>query len=664
MLILEGFFMKRIITTLVLVSVLFSLAAVPANDLLQAVVPFEYGFERFEQRIAEASEGREPLGLLLSGGSARAFAHIGVIRAFEELGVRPDYIISNSMGSIVGILYAAGLNSSQIYEIVKNVDPGTLLNMTYPFNGGLLDPSAFVEFFTSYVEDTPNLEDLEIPIIVITEDAKTKRQVLLAEGDIGTVLAAAFALPVYFPPVEFSSHLLMDGGTTNLVPVEIATRFSDRVIVSTTFYEGKGINLKSALGLLNISMDTSKRRLGVQSLLEHPQAVWIRCDVEDFSFMDFDKVDELSENGYESAYRVKEEILEVVSATGGPRSASADTGFAAVHKQILDDYNYYFLPDVSGVSNQVFTGGINFPEGESFRSYLRDDILSGLRYTFRAPSTQLSALAGVAWQPYTMGDVYPEVMVQAHYLALPSLKIAGVYVASNDSFDSFSPDQYVAAELTLRQLSLSRSLRIEQRLAIEGLLSSSFSFSELLAQGGIGITYTKEWEYSAGLSFQLWDEFTRQFLNGEVSVTAPITPDITLRTSATLRYAFDQGGDVPFFVRDGYYTSSSALLQQGRGGAANGSDLLGVLSVEADWNPHAFRPTVGELVIFKHSSIGAFSQLLWNESGEYIPDVSAGVHLKTSLGFIGLKELPLRVFAGYDTLSADIFGGFSILGGL
>ena len=124
------------------------------------------------------------MGLLLSGGSARAFAHIGVIRAFEELGIRPDYLVTNSMGSIVGILYAAGLNSDQIYDIVKNIDPGTLFAMTYPFEGGLIDPLAFIDFIFSYLSETPELEQLEIPIIVITEDARTKRQVLIAEGDV------------------------------------------------------------------------------------------------------------------------------------------------------------------------------------------------------------------------------------------------------------------------------------------------------------------------------------------------------------------------------------------------------------------------------------------------------------------------------------------------
>ncbi len=656
--------MKHIITFF-LILLLFPLSATAdqgqtSNDLLDAVVPFEYGIERFEERIAASSGEDQPIGLLLSGGSARAFAHIGVIRAFEEMGISPDYIVSNSMGSIVGILYAAGLNSDQIYEIVKNIDPGTLFNMTYPFDGGLLDPSAFVDFVSAYVAGTPNIEDLQIPIIVITEDAKTKRQVLAAEGEISKILAAAFALPVYFPPVEFREHLLLDGGTTNLVPVEIATRFSDRVIVSTTFYEGKGINLKNPLSLLNVSMDAAKRRLGVKSLLDNPEAVWIRCDVEDFSFMDFDKVDELSANGYSSAMAVSDQLLPFISSSQTQETSEVQSTFAETHKKALDNYSYFRIPAVSGTSHQIFTGAMNFPEGE--RSYLRSEVLAGLRYTFTAPSVSLTTVAGGAWEPYGGNDFYPEIILQGRYLPLPFLQLKGTYGAAMDALDSWS--QYVSAEILVHQLAFSRSLVIEEKASIEGNIDDTLSFTELLVDGGLGFSYSDGWSMNGSVSYQLWDEFSRQFVSGSAGAMIPLTADVTLRPSATLRYAIDGNGDVPFFTRDGYYTSASVLLEQGRGGAANASNHIGVFSLEADWNPHTFRPTMGEMLIFKNSAIGAFAQLLWMDAGEYVPQVSGGVQVKTNLGFIGLMELPMRLFVSYDTLSEGIIGGFSIAGGL
>ena len=634
-----------------------------SSDLLDAVVPFEYGIERFEQRIAESSSGREPVGLLLSGGSARAFAHIGVIRAFEELGITVDYLVTNSMGSIVGILYAAGLNSDQIYDIVKNIDPGTLFAMTYPFEGGLIDPMAFIDFISSYLSGTPLLEQLEIPIIVITEDARTKRQVLIAEGDVRKVLAASFALPVYFPPVEFRGHLLLDGGTTNLVPVEIATRFSDRVLVSTTFYEGKGISLTNPLSLLNVSMDAAKRRQGVASLLENPHALWIRCDVEDFSFMDFDKADELSRNGYTSAMQVRDRLVQFIPDDEAQHTIVSDSRFLDTHEQLLDEYMYFRIPRLSGISNLIFTGVKNFPRGGEESLALRQEVLTGLRYTFRAPGTTLSLLAGAAWQPYSDNDLYPEVLVEGRYLPLSSVMVQGTYLASLQGGSTWS--QYAATEVKVHQLALSRSLTVRERVAIEGNADSSFTFTEVLLEAGAGISYRGGIDLEADLSYQLWDSFSRDFLHASFSARLPLSPDVTLRPASSVRVALDGAGDVPYFVRDGYYTPGRGLLDQGRtGGTANGSDALAVLSLQAEWNPQVFRPTVGELLIFKNSSVGVFTQLLWWQENSAVPDVSAGVQVKSLLGFIGLKDLPLHLFVGYDTLSDGVIGGFAVAGGL
>ncbi|HHU89355.1 MAG TPA: patatin, partial [Spirochaetales bacterium] len=78
-----------------------------SNDVLSSTIPILYGDHSFRERILERTQGeRDPIALVLSGGSARAFAHIGVLKYLEEEGIVPDLIISNSMGSMVGILYA------------------------------------------------------------------------------------------------------------------------------------------------------------------------------------------------------------------------------------------------------------------------------------------------------------------------------------------------------------------------------------------------------------------------------------------------------------------------------------------------------------------------------------------------------------------------------
>ena len=116
-----------------------------ADDILSADLPIAYGEASFRTRILDRTGGeRSPVGLVLSGGSARAFAHIGVLRYLEEEGIVPDFIISNSMGSIVGLLYSAGLSPDQIYSAVTGVSIQTLFDLGLPLNGGLLDSSRFL----------------------------------------------------------------------------------------------------------------------------------------------------------------------------------------------------------------------------------------------------------------------------------------------------------------------------------------------------------------------------------------------------------------------------------------------------------------------------------------------------------------------------------------
>ena len=159
--------------------------ALAADDLLLADVPVLYGEDGFRQRILERTNGeRDPIGLVLTGGSARAFAHLGVLKYLEEKGIEPDYIISNSMGSIIAMLYAAGLSSDQIMSVITSGDLSTFFKMTIPVNGGLLDPTGFKGLVESVVGPETQIEDLEIPVMVICQDQVTKSAIRIIEGDI------------------------------------------------------------------------------------------------------------------------------------------------------------------------------------------------------------------------------------------------------------------------------------------------------------------------------------------------------------------------------------------------------------------------------------------------------------------------------------------------
>lgn len=300
------------------------------NSFLAAVEPILIGEEGFLSRARASSGGDQPLGLVLSGGSARAFAHIGVLRALEEEGIRPDYIVADSMGAIVALLYGAGLSPRDIEALFEDFPAASLFDPVIPTAGGFLDQSRFSATLRALVGDL-DLADLPIPVMVLCEDLPTRRQVRIAAGDFVSVMAAAFALPGVFAPVAMGEHVLIDGGVTALVPAEAAYAYGSRVIVATALY-GKKLNYKSAFVVLNRAIDIGKTRRSVEELLARRPPV-IRCDVEELSYMKFSDPAEVARRGYESARAAMSEVL-AVAGPARPPSASLEATRAAYHRKL------------------------------------------------------------------------------------------------------------------------------------------------------------------------------------------------------------------------------------------------------------------------------------------------------------------------------------------
>ena len=291
--------MKKIIFVLILILALClpifatDLETAVENDeflkeILISDIPVTYGDEAFRERILQRTEGkRDPIGLVLTGGSARACAHIGVLRYLDEHGIVPDFIVSNSMGSIIGMLYAAGITPDQIEEILRVGDISSYFALTLPSNGGFLDPSGFKALIDYIVGEDYRMEETDIPVMVVCDDLVSKREVRITEGPFTDVLVGSFALPVYFSPYKYNGHLLVDGGVISLAPIDAAYEYTDTVILSTTFYDADTMNLINPVTILNSSFDIGKRQNASSDLKKYTDLIWIRCAVEQFSFMAF-----------------------------------------------------------------------------------------------------------------------------------------------------------------------------------------------------------------------------------------------------------------------------------------------------------------------------------------------------------------------------------------
>lgn len=291
----------------------------PDSALALQAVPMYEGIEGFSQKIQDIrqNEGREPLCLVLCGGSARAFCHIGVLKAMEENNIVPDCIVANSMGAVIGMLYAYGFSPQKIEEVVSTINLSSYFEPVFPLRGGILSVRKFEALINQLLgEESHRIEDCAIPILLLTEDLYTKRQIWHAGGDFAKIMDAAFAMSVFMEPVEYTLNCgpdagtkvkLIDSGAIDIAGLSVARHFSENLVVSTAFYD-TDLNYNNPIVIINRTMSIGKERIAVKDLMTY-EPVLIRNDVEHFSFMDFQKSREITKAGYDTAVSVMDQLL-------------------------------------------------------------------------------------------------------------------------------------------------------------------------------------------------------------------------------------------------------------------------------------------------------------------------------------------------------------------
>lgn len=204
---------------------------------------------------------RRRVGLALGGGSARGWAHVGVIRALEQAGIRPDLVCGTSVGSLVGAAYAAGeldrferwLLGMRMKDVVGFMDVS--------LSGGMLKGERVMEFFRRNFVDRP-IEELGMPFAAVATALHTGAEVWLRDGSTVDAVRASIALPGLFTPVLRDGMMLVDGGLVNPVPVSLARAMGADFVIA-----------------VDLSADKLGRRLAADNPVEAPASPvgeWVR----------------------------------------------------------------------------------------------------------------------------------------------------------------------------------------------------------------------------------------------------------------------------------------------------------------------------------------------------------------------------------------------------
>ncbi len=178
---------------------------------------------------ATTSANSPRVGLVLSGGGARAFAHIGALRVLEERGIHADVIAGTSMGAIVGAMVAAGHGSAEIRSIVDALGWRDVVDVS--LQGGLMKGEKLGQFLAAYLPE--RFEDLDMPLAVTTTDIETGEEIVLQRGPLIPALRASSCYPGAFDPVVIDGRTLADGGIVNNLPVEAVALMHPTVTIAS-----------------------------------------------------------------------------------------------------------------------------------------------------------------------------------------------------------------------------------------------------------------------------------------------------------------------------------------------------------------------------------------------------------------------------------------------
>nr|WP_314875965.1 patatin-like phospholipase family protein [uncultured Pseudomonas sp.] len=309
--------------------------------------------------VIAAEPARPKVGLVLSGGAARGLAHIGVLKALEEQGVRVDAIAGTSMGAVIGGLYASGYSVEELEQLATTLDWQQALSdapprkdvpfrrkqddrdflvkqkLSFRDDGSLGLPlgviqgqnlALLLESKLAHTADTRDFDKLPIPFRAVATDIANGEKVVFRRGHLPQVIRASMSIPAVFAPVEVDGRLLVDGGMVDNIPLDVARDMGvDLAIVvdiGTPLRDRKQLN--TVVDVLNQSITLMTRRNSEEQLANlHRDDILIQPPLAAFGVTDFGRTAEMIEAGYRATRALDARLATLRQAEGDTQLAIA-----------------------------------------------------------------------------------------------------------------------------------------------------------------------------------------------------------------------------------------------------------------------------------------------------------------------------------------------------
>ena len=231
-----------------------------------AVTPSAPVVEPVLEEITSPEVPPPKIALVLGGGAAKGFAHIGVIKALESHSILPDIIVGTSAGSVVGALYAGGYSGFDLQRIALSMDEGTVSDWVLP-NRGFIKGESLQNFINNAVQNRP-IEKLNRTLAIVATDLQSGELVVFERGDTGLAVRASSSVPGIFQPVKFNGREYVDGGLVSPVPVQTARDLGADIVIAVDISDRpKLARLRDTIDVLMQTFVIMERTIAGQELI-------------------------------------------------------------------------------------------------------------------------------------------------------------------------------------------------------------------------------------------------------------------------------------------------------------------------------------------------------------------------------------------------------------
>ena len=281
------------------------------------------------------------VGLVLSGGGAKGFGHIGALKVIDSLGIKIDYISGTSMGAVIGSLYASGYSGKQLDSLFNEVDFDVLINdfiprssksffernndeeyaISLPFDNFKIQlPSAIsrgqnvfnlLSRLLIHVSDIEEFDQLPIPFFCVATNVETGEAVIMDKGSLAQSILASGAFPSLFQPVIIDDQILIDGGVVNNYPIEELRAKGMDIIIGVDVQDDLAdrTELQSAPDIL--LQINNFRTINDMKDKSAETDIYIKPDISEFNVISFSEGGKIIQKGVEAANEKKDELLEL-----------------------------------------------------------------------------------------------------------------------------------------------------------------------------------------------------------------------------------------------------------------------------------------------------------------------------------------------------------------